>query len=735
MIRAMEDAITIWIYGFIGEDVTAEPIVRQLQAAPHAPVTLRINSGGGSVYEANAIFSALRRHRGAVRVEVDGVAASAASYIAMAGDTVTIADNAVLMIHNPWVGTTGTAADMRKNAEALDRIANNMRDAYAAKSGMSATDVSAAMAEESWFTAKEALAAGLVDEIMPGLAVAASITSSIYANAPEHIQRRIDRMQTKPKAADGGIADYLSRRITQQATDARPTPAIRTELATAADLDEAALAAILDGAEQCPALAVLQAFAGVLEVDIGKLTAAGENTGCTYSAGAPAAPEARTDLAGFRAAERTRRDEIRAAFRPFAARERVAELRDACLDNLQCSTSQARDLLMDALGADAEPLGGFLRAPDYTTGNETMPHAQILDRNDHFMDAAVDAVLLRNGLAVKEPHAAARDLMGASIADLAATCLSRAGKRPGFGGADATIQAAQTTSDFPYLLENVGNKALLIGLQAEGAATHRGTWTRRGSVTDFKKASRVALSEAPDLKLLHEGGEITYGAFDDAGESIAAETYARGVSITRRALVNDDTGELTKVPQVLGIAAARKESDIVYGILSANPTMRDGNALFDKTNHGNDAGTGTAITVADLGAGRTAMRKQRGIQGLSYLNVTPAFLLVGAERETEALQVLAQLQPDQPANAVPEWIRGLQLIVDPRLDDIGNSSWFLAGNPSAHDTVEVAYLDGAAAPKLTQEEGFDTLTMKWRVVFDFGAAALDWRALYRNPGQ
>lgn len=734
----MATPITIWLYGDIGGEVQSRPIVERLATLPDAPVQVRINSGGGSVFEASAIFSALREHRGPVRVEIDGLAASAASYIAMAGDAVAIAENGLLMIHDPFVGGGGNARDLRHSAELLDRIALSMQRAYRSRSGLSAERIASIMAGETWFTADEALAAGFADEITAALDVAAMVDPATYRAAPRHVQQRLSAM--KNLRAGETLAALLTRLVSEAATDDRDEAAIRDEMASAARLEESKLSKILAGDVMCPTLSSLEAFARVLGVQLTDLTAAGERDGCDYSAantGPAAARRAGCDVAAFKADESRRRQEIKAAFTPWRSHWAVSALEDQCLDNLNITTTAARDALLTKLGEGAESLGGAMYSsnraqPEVFAMNGST--AAMSSRDDGFAAAARDAILLRYGLGMKNPHPAARDLLGASMRDLAATCLSRAGRSPGLGGADATIRAALTTSDFPALLENTANKSLILGLEAEGAATHRDTWTRRGSLPDFKEGSRVALSEAPDLEIVHEAGEITHGPLTDSGkERIALKTYARIVSITRQALVNDDLDQLTRVPQAMGMAAARKEADLVYGLLAANPTMRDGAALFDAT-HGNLASAGGAITVSTLGEARAAMRKQRGVQNLSYMNIVPTFLVVGADRELEALQVLAEIEPNQTSAVVPGWVRRLTLVVDPRIDDLASGAWYLAGNPAAHDTFEVAFLDGQTAPTIEQEEGFDTLTLKWRVVFDLGVAALDWRALFQNPG-
>lgn len=652
----MATPITIWVYGDIGDEVRSQPIVKQLAALPDSHVLVRVNSPGGSVSEGNAIFNALREHRGTVRVSIEGLAASAASYIAMAGDVVEMAENALLMIHDPFTGAGGNARDLRQSAEMLDKIATSMQRAYCAKSGLPAERVREIMIGETGFTADEAKEVGFVDAITAALDVAAHIDLSAFAPLPTHIHSRLREMTT---------------------------------------------------------------------VQTGGKSAVNQGGGDV---------DAKTSaIDAFKAKETERRHNIRATFSPFSGHDGMASLEARCVDDMSCSVAMAREQLLGKLGEGSEPLGGYASfdPPGASLGGYI---GDVRSREDGFAAAARDGILMRYGLPLENPHPAAQDFRGASVRELAATCLSRAGKTVAHDGANSIIRAALTTSDFPALLENTAHKALIVGLESAGATTHRDTWTRRGTVADFKKASRVALSEAPDLKHVGEAGEIEYGAITDGGkEIIQAETYARIVSISRQALINDDLDQLTRVPKGLGLSAARTESDLVYRMLADNPTMRDGAALFG-AEHGNVASAAAAITVDSLGLARAAMRKQRGVQGLSYLNVTPAYLLVGADRETEALQVLSELQPNQAANAVPDWIRQLSVVVDPRIDDFADGAWFLTGNPNVHDTFEVAFLDGRSAPSLEQAEDFDTLNMRWRVVFDLGVAALDWRALYRNGG-
>ena len=173
------------IYGNIGDrwnedGVVASELVRDLAGLEADTINLRINSYGGSVPDGLAIYNALRRHKATVNVFVDGVAISCASYIAMAGDSITMAKNAQMMIHGPWTIAAGNASDMREQADILDRYAKAMASAYADKSGKTYEDALALLTDgkDHWFLADEAKAEGFADEVGEEVAVAASLASS-----------------------------------------------------------------------------------------------------------------------------------------------------------------------------------------------------------------------------------------------------------------------------------------------------------------------------------------------------------------------------------------------------------------------------------------------------------------------------------------------------------------------------------------------------------------------------
>ncbi|KMK65977.1 head maturation protease, ClpP-related [Puniceibacterium sp. IMCC21224] len=193
-IRARGTGAEVAIYDEIGAyGVSAKGFLAELGALPDGtPVDLRLNSPGGSVFDAVAIYNALKRHAGTVTVWIDGIAASAASYVAMAGDEIVMPENAFLMIHDPSGLAMGTAGDMRAMAEALDKIAGSLVRGYAAKSGKSNDEIKALMAAETWFDAGDAVAAGFADRQADPVRMAARFDIGRFRNAPPDLVEAVD---------------------------------------------------------------------------------------------------------------------------------------------------------------------------------------------------------------------------------------------------------------------------------------------------------------------------------------------------------------------------------------------------------------------------------------------------------------------------------------------------------------------------------------------------------------
>lgn len=194
---------TIYLYDAIVSDedtarywggVSAEVLVPEIRAIKSGTARLRINSPGGDVFAAQAICQAIRDIGVNVIAHIDGYAASAATVIATAADEVEIADGGFYMIHNAWTWAMGNANDLIATAGLLSKIDGSLAAQYAKKSGMSVDDVRAAMDAETWYTAEEAVAAGLVDRIAAGKKAEASWNMSAYAKAPKIENKEPDQI-------------------------------------------------------------------------------------------------------------------------------------------------------------------------------------------------------------------------------------------------------------------------------------------------------------------------------------------------------------------------------------------------------------------------------------------------------------------------------------------------------------------------------------------------------------
>lgn len=207
----------ILIYEDIGESwfggVTAKQFAEDLKAVGAVDtVHVRINSAGGDVFTGLAIYRVLVEHRARVVVHIDGLAASIASVIAMAGDEIEIAEAGFVMVHDAWAVAIGNAEDMRTMAGLLDTTSNSIRDVYVARTGLAAADVEALMDAETWMTAAEAVEKGFAGSIAKNLRMAARVdpekhkfrnTPLALAGTPNRdaAQERIAALRAKMKRA------------------------------------------------------------------------------------------------------------------------------------------------------------------------------------------------------------------------------------------------------------------------------------------------------------------------------------------------------------------------------------------------------------------------------------------------------------------------------------------------------------------------------------------------------
>lgn len=354
--------------------------------------------------------------------------------------------------------------------------------------------------------------------------------------------------------------------------------------------------------------------------------------------------------------------------------------------------------------------------------------------SDKFRAAAQDAVLMAAGIPVAEPAAGAQELRGYSMIEMARESLRReSSSAANFGDNMELARAAiNSTSTFPAIMSNLANKSVMVGFN-EAETTYQ-IWAGKGSNRDFKEAARVALSEAGNLELVPEGGQFQQDSFGEASARTKVATYGKLFSLTRQAIINDDLGLFSKIATKYGSAAKRLVNKMVYAQLTGNVKMQDNVALFD-SKHGNVAGTGEALSVKAIAKAITAMRRQKGITGEATLNITPKYLVVPPELEVTAYQIVNSTAAVDGVNSgVVNPYKGRFIVVaDAELTD--PDAWYLVADATQHDTIEVTYLNGVETPRLETRQGFDVDGIEYKVAFDCGVSALDFRGLYKNAGK
>lgn len=241
------NSLDVYVYDEIGMfGVTAKDFIDDVSTVPGLDViNLHINSPGGDVFAGTAIYNYLTRHKAKVNVYVDGMAASIASIIAMAGDKITMPENAFMFVHNPWTVTAGNADDLHKEAAALNKMQTALVGIYTSRTGLTSDEVQELLDAETWLTAEESVAKGFADEVESPVEMAAKFDMTLYKHIPVNVATQfagdsqgVDDMIEKIKdEAVEEVAD-VTEEATEEATDAVESPV--DEIADEAEQVEAA---------------------------------------------------------------------------------------------------------------------------------------------------------------------------------------------------------------------------------------------------------------------------------------------------------------------------------------------------------------------------------------------------------------------------------------------------------------------------------------------------------------
>jgi len=301
-------------------------------------------------------------------------------------------------------------------------------------------------------------------------------------------------------------------------------------------------------------------------------------------------------------------------------------------------------------------------------------------------------------------------------------------------GGVRSFSSSHTTGDFPYLLANVANKYLLEGYGAE-PMTHR-AFSRTRTVRDLKQVSAVRMGSVDAIPKVVEGAEYTYATIGEEREVYTVAKYGQILPFTLEMVINDDLDGFRILTEEMGRAAARRELELVYGsagVFGSNSgsgeTMGDGNPLFDAA-HSNLAAH-AAFSDAGVAALRKLLRLQTDLNG-NRVNFMGKYLLVPAALEHAADQLVnGTFVPTAATSATTQAIRGLEVIVEPRLDDISAAAYYLI---SDRPFLEIGRLAGYAGPQIETIEQKDADQIGYKVRDFLAAKAIDWRPVAYDPG-
>lgn len=411
------------------------------------------------------------------------------------------------------------------------------------------------------------------------------------------------------------------------------------------------------------------------------------------------------------------------------------------------STSEKVRAVIDEIIRDPEITEdvAFARIQKAAEDTEAEPLNQIptahggMDEGEKAVEGMSNALLARVGAA---DHDTANPWRGMRLHEIARSCLERSGvnvrgQTPEEFAPKALSRsyAAQTTSDFSVVMENTLHKMVLRGHEAISPTYQR--VAKLGDVSDFREWNRLTPGMIGDLDGVDEHGAYKDKALPDAEKQpISASRKGNIVSVTTEVLVNDDLSYVTDLARSLGMAGPITIDRAFYALLEANPTMSDGNALFDAA-HGNLAGSGAVPSVATLDAAAIAMSSQTAPgDDAVELDINPDVALVNRALYGTMMEVVNAEYNDEATKyqRKPNRVRGIvsDIVSTSRLSS--TTAWYLFASPSISPVIEVVFLNGQRAPRLSMEEDFRTAGLSWRVEMPFGVGAIGYRGGYKNPG-
>lgn len=688
-IRMAADSASITMHGDVGWDITPQAVSAALKAAAGKPVSVNINSYGGDAFAGIAIHNMLARHAGKKTVVVDGIAASAASLIAMAGDEIVMPSNAFMLIHNASGVAVGTADVAREVASALDALSAAYRDTYMAKTGKTAEEIQALMDADRFMSAEEALEAGFATQVAaPAEVRMDSSRLSAFPNLPAALVAATRPAEPAPSKEPLRMTAATTGPASLPVAPA-PVPATFDEISAIAD--RAKLGAEFVVAQMTAKVTLDQARDAALEAAVAKAEAAATKAAVDIEASkfpdVGLAPRAQM----IRDEGDTRRDLIGAA---------IAHMADAGRNDLPDGARQYRGMRLTQLAEICLNASGV-----GTRGKTPWEIAEMALSPGRFRMAGEHS--------------------SSDFASILANTASKA-LRAAYGEAPRTFTPWTQRMDLPdfksFTSLNLSAMGPLVPVP-EGGGIQYGGLSESG--------------QAWSIGRYNTGVAITFVAM--VNDDLSA--FSRIPALAAQAAARLENDLVYKV-----LLANGTMTETGGALFNATAVTTSGGHANLNSGSTSDL-TADADGIAAMGVLARMISNQRAPVAKGP-GVGPAmglrgrYLLVPTTVETTALQLFSpDLMPGVP-NVVNPRRRSYEVIVEPRLNlgvTIGATT--TSGSDTAYyliadgiDTVHWGYLRGESGPTVSSEPDFDTDGMKLKVVHHFGAAAVEWRGMAKSAG-
>ncbi|MDN3699189.1 Clp protease ClpP [Vibrio cortegadensis] len=700
--EATDKPAQLYIHGEIGGwDIYAIDLVKALQQVGEKDLIMRVQSYGGSVYEGLAMFNAIKAHKGKTTGVVDGLAASIATYMLMACDEIHMPENSTFMIHNPSIGAWGEEDEIESALVQVKNAKMTVSNAYVERSGKPLEEVLGAMAQETWFTAQQALEWGLIDQVIDAVELTNNFTEfdskeiAKFKNAPESLLNCI----TLGKPESHAELDTSTPTNAAPADNSQPESNQSEQVSDMPKPNEELINAVKAENKRQQAIRSLCNKHGVKGELVNQML---EDMSCTV------------EQASARILSNMNND--RESLQNLCNTLNLGEdLTNQVLSDPNFTMENASKSLMNILGQQSAEGGA----------NGITPTQVHVGNGNHVKDELQNALNARAGVAEleKDNSFGHESLLNMARASLGANSRSAMTK-------DELVNRAFNSQDFGDIV----TESIRTVMRDEREATTP-LWRELAnieSLPDFRETELTMVNDAPDLMNIGEDGEYKSAILKGSGERIQLATFGRGIQFTRQSIINDEIGLISKVPRKFMQAGYRLADKLMFNAILSGK-MGDGKSVFQKNVQGDWGNLTDGIAAGDHEALIMALHKMFAttttipVDGKGTgdpLDLRGEILLANPDHASMFEAVLNTAS--KPDHYNPAYKKFKRVIETARANAINGAIGFTSKD---FDTVLMGFLDGQQDPWLETGDGWSSDGAKFRITYDITSKVLDRRGI------